>query len=50
MSALGPGCVKSRTGQKCVKSISLLPSRDGAYWRYFVYQINEIEKEVLNTN
>jgi len=28
-SAFGPGCVKSRTGQKCVESISLLPSRDG---------------------
>src|SRR5882757_8331158 len=25
VSAYGPGCVKSRTGEKCVESISLLP-------------------------
>jgi len=30
-SACGPGCVKSRTGQKYVESISLLPSREGGY-------------------
>jgi hypothetical protein len=36
MSAKGPGCVKSRTGQKCVESISLLPSRDGGCWHYSI--------------
>ena len=31
ISAYDPGCVKSRTGQKYVESISLLPSREGGY-------------------
>ena len=31
ISVSGPGCVKSRTGQKYVESISLLPSREGGY-------------------
>src|SRR5882672_5457114 len=34
MAASGPGCVKSRTGQKCVELISQLPSRDGGCWHY----------------
>ena len=44
ISVSGPGCVKSRTGQKYVESISLLPSREGGYPTFRTFILHDLKR------